>query len=138
MADRKEEYLKDLKSGYYKIVDEKKCLKPKFIVEYPSFIAKSLGDRRKNKLSQLWKFFDHARRIQDSLNQKNQPLDVLEAELRELRPAVAYAYSRDTVTWEFKKFIDANVSQVKDRDDLNAFIKHFQAVIAYLPRENQK
>lgn len=138
MGELSQTYLKDLKSGYYKLVDGEKCLKSEFIVEYPREVAKKLRDRNKNKLSQLWKFYDHARRIQDSLRQRNVPLDVLKAELNELVPAVNYAYSRETVTEVFKQFIEANIMQVKDRDELNAFIKHFQALIAYLPRENQK
>lgn len=133
MADLKAEYLQDL-NGYYKMNDR---LKPKFIVEYPRFIAESLEDGNRNKLSQIWKFYDHARRVQDRLNQKNQPLDVL-AELNVLRPAAAYAYSRGTVTKEFEEFIDENVSRIKDKYGLNLFIEHFQAVIAYLPRGNQK
>lgn len=131
-------YLKDLKDGYYRSVNETDCLKSEFIVEYPSMIARKLGDRRRNKLSQLWKFYDHARRIQDSINQKDETLDILKAELNELKPAVNYACNRDTVTLVFKDFIDKNVTRIDDKKDLNAFIKHFQAVIAYLPRENQK
>lgn len=126
-------YLSDLRSGYYK---NKDCLKPEFIVEYPKEIAKGLEDRNKNKLSQIWKFYDHVRRIQDNLNGK--PFAAIEADLNILKPAVEYALNRDTVTVVFKNFIDENVSQIKDRKDLDAFIKHFQALIAYLPRENQR
>lgn len=132
------EYLDDLRKGYFEFINNKKCLKPKFIVEYPESIANNLWDKKKNKLSQIWKFYDHARRIQDSLKQKDESLDILRAELNELKPAVVYACTRDTVTEVFKKFITENVSQIKDRDDLDAFIKHFQALIAYLPRDNQK
>ena len=53
-------------------------------------------------------------------------------------PAANYALERKNVTVEFKQFIDFNVSRIKDKDDLAAFIKHFQSVIAYLPKENQK
>lgn len=131
-------YLSDLRSGYYKAVGKRECLKPEFIVEYPKQIAMGLKDRNKNNLSQIWKFYDHARRIQDNLNQKGEPFAALEAELNILKPAVEYALNRNTVTIVFKSFIDENVSQVKSLEDLDAFIKHFQALIAYLPRENQK
>lgn len=131
-------YLEDLEEGYYKIVDGEDCLKREFIVEYPKRIARLLEDRNKNKLSQIWKFYDYARRIQDSLKQKGKTFEVVEAELNMLKPAVAYAVNRDTVTYFFKVFIEKNVSQIKDMKDLEAFIKHFQALIAYLPRKNQK
>ena len=132
-----EGYLEDLEDGYYKIVDGEYCLKPEFIVEYPRGIARYLENRNKNKLSQIWKFYDYARRIQDSLKQKGTPFEGVEAELNMLKPAAVYAASRDTVTYLFKDFIEKNVSQIKDMKDLEAFIKHFQALIAYLPRNNQ-
>ena len=55
-----------------------------------------------------------------------------------LRPAVNYAKERDTVSQEFKDFVDFNVQFIKDSEDLTAFVKNFQSVIAYLPRQNQK
>lgn len=132
------EYLVDLKDGYYKIVDGNECLKPEFIVEYPKEIAKGLKDRNKNKMSQIWKFYEHARRIQDSLEHRGMPFAVSEAELDMMQPIVESALNRNMVTQIFKDFIDENVSKVKKIEDLDAFIKHFQALIAYLPRENQK
>lgn len=148
MSDLFTGYEEALKEGYYKWVDGKKCLKEDFIVKYPKGIADELKydsrDRRtyknknKNKLSQIWKFYDHARWIQDRLRLREEPLDVLKATLCELMPAAAYALERATITKDFKKFIDLNVSNIKDKEDLNAFIKHFQSLIAYLPKENQK
>lgn len=132
------EYLDDLKDGYYRTVDEKECLKPEFIVKYPKEIAKGLKDRNKNKLSQIWKFYEHARRIQDNLEHEGMSFDMLEAELDMMQPIVASALNRNVVTPVFKDFIDENVSKVKKMEDLDAFIKHFQALIAYLPGENQK
>lgn len=138
MAELPNEYKKDLINGYFKMVENQKCLKPKFIVEYPRNIAGLLKHPQKNKLSQLWKFYDHARYIQDKISQQGVVFETVEAELNELKPAVHYASSRGTVTEEFQYFIDDNLSQIKNSDDLAAFIKHFQALIAYLPRLNQK
>jgi len=133
-----QKYQKDLEDGYLKVVEGKKCLKSEFIAEYPQEIAKYLADWNKNKLSQLWKFYDHARRVQDSLRQNNSVWDWGYASLCELQPAVNYAKERNTVTQEFRDFIDYNVKCISNNDDLGAFIKHFQSVIAYLPRQNQK
>lgn len=148
MNDIFTEYEESLKKGYFKLVDGKKCLKEEFIVKYPKRIADELAyDRRdkrtfknknKNKLSQIWKFYDHARWIQDSLRLRGNPLDVLKATLYELMPAAAYALERATITDDFRKFIDLNVSNIKDKEDLDAFVKHFQSLIAYLPRENSR
>ena len=139
-------YEKALKEGYFKWVDGRKCLKEEFIVKYPKRIANELAyDKKdkqpfkdKNKLSQIWKFYDHARWIQDSLRLRGESLDVLKATLYELMPAAAYALKMSTITNDFRKFINLNVSNIKDKEDLDAFIKHFQSLIAYLPKEKQK
>lgn len=148
MDDFFERYKKDLDKGYFYILGDKSCMKPDFIVGYPQKIAEKLKyDKRdsrtkknkdKNKLSQLWRFYDHVRRIQDSLCSRNEPLEVLMAELYGLISAANYAYERQTITKDFKDFIDLNISHINNKKDLDAFIKHFQSLIAYLPKENQK
>lgn len=62
----------------------------------------------------------------------------MKATLYELMPAAAYALERATITDDFREFIDLNVSNIKDKEDLDAFVKHFQSLIAYLPRENSR
>lgn len=127
-------YKKDLNNGYFRKIGSERSLKPKFIVEYPEKIAQKLKDRSRNKLSQIWKFYNHARQVQDNLQRRGVPLDVMRADLCELLPAVNYAKVRGTVTDEFKDFIDFNVRCINDIEDLGAFIKHFQSIIAYLPK----
>lgn len=145
MNDLLIEYEKALKDGYFRWVNGKKCLKEEFIIKYPKGIVdelkyekkdgKKYKSKNKNKLSQIWKFYNHARWIQNSLRLRGEPLDVLKATLCELMPAAAYALKRDTITEDFRKFIELNVSNIKDKEDLDAFIKHFQSLIAYLPKE---
>lgn len=132
-----DEYNRELKDGYFRLIEDRKSLKPEFIVEYPEALAKKLANNSSNKLSQIWKFYDHVLRIQDSIK-KGDSLKFCEAELYELLPAVNYAVNRKTVTWDFKNFIKFNIQCIDDDDDLKAFMKHFQSLIAYLPRQNQK
>lgn len=134
----KKKYREELDDGYFREVGGKKCMKPEFIVDYPKKIANRLKNGKKNKLSQLWKFYDHARQVQDSLNQNGGVWERVQASLCELQPAVNYAKERDNVTQEFRDFIEFNVENISDGEDLGAFIKHFQSVIAYLPRQNQR
>lgn len=131
------EYQEELKDGYFRLVDDRKSLKPKFIVEYPEELAKKLTSNSCNKLSQIWKFYDHVLQIQDNIK-KGVSLEFYKAELCRLLPAVNYAMERKTVTRDFKQFIDYNVQYIDDGEDLEAFAKHFQSLIAYLPRQNQK
>jgi CRISPR type III-A/MTUBE-associated protein Csm2 len=132
-----EEYSEDLMDGYFRLVDNKKSLKSKYIVEYPEELARKLASGSSNKLSQIWKFYDHVLRIQDNIK-KGDSLEFHKSELCELLPAVNYAKQRKTVTWEFERFIKSNVQCIYDEEDLKAFMKHFQSLIAYLPRQNQK
>ena len=127
-------YEKALKEGYFKWVDGRKCLKEEFIVKYPKRIANELAYDKKDKQP----FKDKNKLIQDSLRLRGESLDVLKATLYELMPAAAYALKRSTITNDFRKFINLNVSNIKDKEDLDAFIKHFQSLIAYLPKEKQK
>lgn len=142
-----DKYKEALKDGYFKEItdkndtdksNKKKYLKAEYIVDYPQEIAIMLEDYNKNKLSQLWKFYDHAKRVQDMLHQNSEPLEALWAELCVLKPTVAYAEERAAVTQQFVKFINLNINCIKNKEDLNAFVKHFQSLIAYLPRRNQR
>ena len=73
---------------------------------------KTTKNKNKNKLSQLWKFYDFIRRIQNSLYLNDESLDILKADLYQLMPAVNYAFERETISDDFKKFIDLNVTSV--------------------------
>lgn len=129
-------YKKELSQGYF--MEGTDYMKPELIVEYPEKMAHLLKDYKKNKLSQIWKFYAHARHVQYLLWRKNYQLLAMRAELCELQPIVHNAKEKGVVTDDFKKFININIKCIKEKEDLDAFIKHFQSVIAYLPRENQK
>ncbi len=132
-----DEYCKDLSKGYYEVIDGKKCMKPAFIVEYPQMIVKELRDRKRNKPSQIRKYCDYARGMNDRLKRGNVTLNMIKADLLKMIPVVYSALTRDTVTIKFKLFIEKNLNQIKDKDDLDAFVKHFQALMAYLPKESR-
>ena len=54
------------------------------------------------------------------------------ADVAELVPKANYALGRGVVTSLFKNFMSINVSHISDAKDYRAFIKHFEAVIAYI------
>lgn len=126
-----------LKEGYFQTCEENVKLNSKYIVEYPREIAKKLSSEgnNKNKRSQIRKFYEYSLRIQNLLRHKKGDFCVIEAEFKRLIPFVEYAESRGTVTECFVSFITKNVEEVKNADDLNAFVKHFEAIVAYLPKE---
>jgi CRISPR type III-A-associated protein Csm2 len=130
------EYWTDLKNGYYVIQDGKPVLNKDYIVNYPSAIAQALSQEGKmNKRTQIRKYYEYALRIQEAMNYRNGNFAEIEAEFNRLIPHVRYAQSRSVVSSNFVKFIQKNVEQVHTANDLRAFIKHFEAVVAYLPKD---
>lgn len=130
-----------LDGGYYKTIQGELILKKEYIVEYPKNIARDLSDKREsrggkvNKRSQVRKFYEYTLRIHELLKQKSGDFCCVEAELNRLIPFVKYAYSRDKVSDLFVKFIEINVTTIRNSDDLRAFVKHFEALIAYMPKD---
>lgn len=134
------DYIKDLDLGYYNKINGRQQLKSSMIIEHPKKIAERLGDRNKNKVTQIRKFYSYAKRIHESLYNrydKEISFDELQADLYMLEPMAHNAYTKTngTITKVFFDFISNNMKAVQDENDLDAFIKHFQAVIAYLPKE---
>lgn len=130
--------LKDgyLQNGYY--VDEEKEKRNKdYIIKFAKEIAKSLEDEgkgQKNNSSQIRKFYDYCLRVQAKLQSKNNDYSYIEADVARLRPTVAYAKGRGVVTKCLEDFINANIEKINDAKDYYAFMKHFEAVIAFMKK----
>ena len=123
-----------LAKGYYKDSD-KKILYPEYIITYPKEIVRELKDNNRNKSSQLRRYYEYTVRIKDRLRQTNTTFQELESEIGRLIPFAEYALNRNKVTVYFKKFIEKNVNNIHDEKDFMAFAKHFEAIIANLPKE---
>lgn len=122
--------------GYYEDA-EKKVMRPEYIIKYPKEIVEELKcDRNKNKSSQLRKYYEFVIRIKDRLRQTNTSYDEMKSEIGRLIPFAEYALTRGKVSDYFQKFISKNVNCIHDEKDFMAFAKHFEAIIANLPKEN--
>lgn len=125
-----------LSGGYYEMVDGEKVMKKDYILSYPREIAQALSVKRDvNKQSQIRKFYEYSLRIQGILRRKNGDFKLVETELNRLIPHAHYAMNRGTISELFKNFIERNLKSIHNAEDLNAFIKHFEAIVAYLPKE---
>lgn len=133
-----EKYEQDLKEGYYELKGGIKCLKPKFIVEYPKELVDILKRTGKNNTSQVRKYYEHVKLIQSNIRVNRDSFDAVHAWLKELIPYAKYALERSVITEEFVVFIELNIGVISDLDDLNAFAKHFQSLIAYMPKEKNR
>lgn len=127
-----EGYLKD---GYFAPAagGERPALRREFIIGYPEAIARALEDREKNKSTQLRKFYDYCIRIRDMLD-RGQSFHEVESDFCRLTAFAKYAESRGKVSGVFVSFIQKNVDKIRSKEEFYAFLKHFEAVIAYIKK----
>lgn len=122
-----------LVGGYFNQVNGENVLKKEYIVTYPREIARNLssaGD--KNKPAQLRKFYEASLSLKQNMQRKGSEYDA--DTVAWLKTYVEYAKNRQTITELFYKFINQNIDAIKTREEYFAFVKHFEAVIAYLPK----
>lgn len=124
-----------LKGGYFEPAADRgrAVLRREYIVGYPAEIASSLADREKNKSTQLRKFYDYCIRIRDMLD-RGQSFQEVESDFCRLAAFAKYAESRGRVSSLFVDFIQKNVGAVHSKEEFYAFLKHFEAVIAYIKK----
>lgn len=127
-----EGYLKD---GYFQPAaeGERPALRREFIIGYPEKIARALEDREKNKSTQLRKFYDYCIRIRDMLD-RGQSFREVESDFCRLLAFVKYAETRGKVSALFVEFIQKNMDMIHSKEEFYAFVKHFEAVIAYIKK----
>jgi CRISPR type III-A-associated protein Csm2 len=99
-------------------------------------IAQALGRRMKS--AQLRQFYNYVRNLERRLRGGTE-FQLLVPEIAKLKGAAQNRVTRGVAPFEFAAFIDRNVDQsVKGaRDFRDGFVPHFQAVVAYLPRERR-
>lgn len=124
-----------LQGGYFEpaAAGERPALRREYIIGYPAEIAQALEDREKNKSTQLRKFYDYCIRIRDMLD-RGQSFHEVESDFCRLAAFAKYAESRGKVSGLFVEFIQKNVDMVRGKEDFYAFLKHFEAVIAYIKK----
>ena len=112
-------------------------MKREYILDFPQKIAQDLskGGRDQNKSAQIRKFYDYCIRIRDALEQGKSFAEV-ESDFCRLSAFAQYAKSRKKVSDLFVRFIKRNVEAVHSKEDLFAFVKHFEAIVAYMKNKN--
>lgn len=127
-------------NGYFTDANKEKRDKD-YIIKYAKQIADSLekegkgGGGLKNKRTQIRKYYDYSIRVRDKLQSKNDDISYIEADIAQLRSTVAYAKSRGVVSAIFEKFITKNVEKITDAKDYYAFMKHFEAIVAFMKKD---
>lgn len=92
-------------------------------------IKKEGGDK-KNKISQIRKFYDEVLFYHGRVKNEEEFKKMLPY-LKILNAKAFYAEGRGHVTELFKKFIMDSISQVKTKKDLDVFVKFFEAFMGF-------
>lgn len=118
---------------------DKKILMPDLFSEQAKTIADEVfseKDNKKNNPTQLRKFYDEVLRFNSIL--KTLPADKQSEEFNKMLPYLmmlnskaAYAEARDLVSKKFKEFISKSLSQIKTKDDFEAFSGLFEAFMGF-------
>ena len=93
-----------------------------------SDIARSFGTKLKNH--QLRRFYGHIKAAETRLRMAGD-WHCVNLDVKKLSSFVSEAKGKDKIPESFYKFIDANIKQIKKQKDFEAFVEHFQAIVAY-------
>lgn len=103
-------------------------LRPEYLDQWADKLGILFGRERLNK-HQLRAFFNEVKRMEKMHG--HQYDDALRNRLLVLKAQAHLRQERRTLPKAFRDFIDANVQKVNDKNSFNAFVQHFEAVLAY-------
>lgn len=118
---------------------EKKIIKANLFSEEAKRIADEVfaeKDNKKNNPTQIRKFYDEVLRFDSILKsiateKKDDEFKKLLPYLLMLNAKAAYAEARDLVSQKFREFINKSLSQIKTKEDFEAFAGLFEAFMGF-------
>ncbi|MCX7725049.1 MAG: type III-A CRISPR-associated protein Csm2 [Thermodesulfovibrio sp.] len=125
---------------------EKKIIKSDLFSEQAKMIAEEVfseADSKKNKPTQLRKFYDEVLRFESILKaltpeKQNEEFKKILPYLKMLNSKVAYAEARDLVSKKFREFINKSLSQIETKEDFEAFSGLFEAFMGFYKYYDEK
>jgi len=127
-----DDYFAELEDGYFKD-NEKKNLKPQLIIQYPKQLAEIFQkDNNVNKSSQIRKFFDSCRLIENKFK-INKDFECAISELLKLVPLINNAKEKTHISLDFCEFFEKNIMEATKSEDhfQKGFLPHFESIIGY-------
>jgi len=119
------EGIKDYFGDYF---SNTKHLRPEYLDQWADKLGVVFGYQKLNK-HQLRAFFNEVKRMETMHRDKYD--EELRNRLLTLKAQAHLRQERRTIPKAFRDFIDANVTKVKDAKSFEAFVQHFEAVLAY-------
>lgn len=143
----------ELPIGYlaHGFLDDKGTMLKEIFIEWPESITQSLRASRpsasKNSLRAFYSMLRMAKIQFDA--QRSDPAKAMadaKVQLYKLRTAAQYQQTRNVISSFCQKFLNKNIDTVIEKGkasaefavNFNAFVEHFQAVIAYLPEKAER
>ncbi|MEK4179493.1 type III-A CRISPR-associated protein Csm2 [Aeribacillus sp. FSL K6-1121] len=125
-----------LNTGYF---DESGNYKREIYIDWAKAIASKLK-RDKMTSASIRRFYGRVRAL-STMFRDEETFQRNKHELQKLIPLVYYSLQRDqaNVPESFKDFLEVNVRLAEQSlKDFKAFVDHFQSVVAFFPKEDQK
>ena len=126
-------------SSYY--YDERGIIREELIDSKAKDIAQKLvfsrvGKDDKETKTQIRKFYNEVKllekKLKDSSDKEEEFLKILPL-IKMIKAKVAYAVGRENakISQSFKDFLFKSIDEIKDKEDFEAFVLHFESVIGY-------
>jgi CRISPR-associated protein Csm2 len=114
---------------------DKKLLDPELFSTKAEQLAKSIGDedKRKNKSTQLRRFFDEINRLntQAQTDTENLNWNMILPRVHMVVAKTAYAQGRNLVTPSFVNLVKESINQIKEKDDLQVFANFLESFMGF-------
>lgn len=81
--------------------------------------------QEKVNTNQIRNFYDYVKNIKTDKNKFDK------VELYLLKPKIAYAVGRKTVSVRFQKTMEELINEIKTKPEFDNFVKFFEAIVAY-------
>lgn len=129
------EYLQD---GYFENDSEKdgKKLKREFILDYAKDLSEKFAFKNKMKKYNLRKFYNYCIQLKVKMNARGGKIEYILEDIAKLVPLSFQAVNKSPsiAPQIFAEFFEKNVNAIKTEDDFKAFLKHFEAIVAYFEK----
>lgn len=128
-----------LKNGYFNDTPTGKAIKTSLMMKTARDIAEGLYSAWPQiKKSQLRKYYDYCKNLQAKMEFKKVGFEVIQPGFAKLLGHATNASNKSPklVPRLFVDFVERNINTVKDADDFNAFVEHFEMIVAYYPRKD--
>lgn len=112
---------------------EKRVLDPLLFSTFADQKARDIGteDNRKNKGTQLRRFFDEVVRLNSQAQRPDGDWNLILPQLHMLIAKAAYAKGRNLITNSFVTLMQDAIHQVKDKDDLKILTNFLEAFMGF-------